>query len=67
MKAFALVVLMACGPSTKAKAADALYSEQLHACVDNAATRAEADACIKDINAKWDDAGAPPASKDGGQ
>jgi hypothetical protein len=52
------LVLVACGAAQRESAKD-LYTVQLKACLDNAATRAEAEDCQARIRAEWDDAGAP--------
>lgn len=57
------LVLVACGAAQRETAKD-LYTVQLKACTDNAATRAEAEDCQARIRAEWDDAGAPHALVD---
>ena len=62
--AFLVAPILACAPPTVAKDE---YSAGLKACDDTSATRAADDACKAAWRAKWDDAGAPPASiLDGG-
>lgn len=60
-----LVLLEGCATSAKIQ-----YGAQLNACIDQATTKAEADACIQKIQLEWSEAGAPPAlvfSDAGGQ
>lgn len=57
------LVLVACGAAQR-ETAKGLYTVQLKACTDNAATRAEAEDCQARIRAEWDDAGAPHALVD---
>lgn len=66
MRAFVLVLCVACGIAARREAAKDLYTEQLHACVDNADTKPAAEACILAIQGEWSDAGAKAAIVDGG-
>lgn len=56
-------VVVACGSTLP----NAEYKAQKKACVDTSASRDELFACWKDVDDKWNEAGAPPAAVlDGG-
>lgn len=64
-RAIALALaLVACSARETAKDA---YTVQSHACLVAFDTKADQEACLSKVRAKWTEAGAPPASTtDGG-
>ena len=66
MKLVLLLILSACSANARRVDALTLYQEQLKACQHDNTTRAAVYDCQAKERAKWDDAGAPPASVDGG-
>jgi len=58
-----LVALAACSARETAKDA---YTVQSHACLVAFDTKADREACLAKVRAKWTEAGAPPAATDGG-
>lgn len=60
------VVMLAC---TKRQTSKTEYGAQVQACVEVSHSRDDFEACFKNVEFKWDEAGAPPAlvmPKDGG-
>lgn len=58
-----IVLVVACSARETAKDA---YTVQSHACLVAYDTKADQEACLAQVRAKWTEAGAPPAATDGG-
>jgi hypothetical protein len=56
-------LIAACSPRVTAK--DAYYVEK-EGCVQSYSARADQETCLRGVESRWNEAGAPPASTEGG-